>query len=277
MSDDRLPVQADDRGRRSSRVPMRRPEPAPVHAAEELSFTTNTAPREELWERLGPKIHQRVNAKLGTLVEWWAAAYDGRVSAVALGERALVVVNPTVNDRGEAAYRIESRVLDEASFRSVRISEAADRRPPGPSVRPGTGPSVQGGGLASPGVDPTRQGPRRGPGARHEPDEKLSTLLGLDMTGFLGHLPARAQRLLQDPFVGVGEGVDLKGDFHYVRFGRSQGIGGATLQVWCYLADSRFVTFAAGAGHSYRDASGADSWDLTCWRARCAPRTRSHG
>lgn len=227
----------------------------PSHSARELQFTSAAGSREELWERLGPKIHDRVNAKLGTLVEWWATEYDGRISAVVFGHRALIVVSPVVNSASRGAHRIESRALDEASFRSVRVAE------------------VTGGGAARTSSAPGRAGPRPG-----EPlmgrEKGLASQLGSDMTGFLGHLPRRAQQLLQEPFMSGGNN-DLRSDNHYVRLGRSQAIGGAVLQVWCYLADRRFVTFAAGTGHGYHESSGATSWELTCWRAEVAPRARS--
>lgn len=266
MDKDRLPAtsrpgdlaRSDPRGGK-----LERHNQVPAHSAGELLFTAASGSREELWERLGPKVHERVNAKLGALVEWWATEYERKVSAVALGRRALIVVKPIVNDAGRLAHKIESLPLDEASFRSVRVTEAALARPPGPSGGPGRSPFRPGG--SRPGDPPSGQG------------AVLSARLGADMTGFLGHLPSRAQHLLQEPFLSSGNRNNLKSDNHYVRLGRPHAIGGAVLEVWCYLTDTRFVTFAAGLGHGYQESTGATSWELTCWRAEVAPRTRSRG
>jgi hypothetical protein len=86
----------------------------------------------------------------------------------------------------------------------------------------------------------------------------------------LGNLPARAQQLLQDPFLGGTR--PLQFEYFYLRTSGGRGLSGATLQWWCYLTDLRALTFAAGVGHGLREGRGPESWDLTCWRVSVVPR-----
>jgi len=93
------------------------------------------------------------------------------------------------------------------------------------------------------------------------------------MAEFLGNFPVRAQRLLQEPFLtNYGE---LWSDYFYSLLDPGTGVGGAPLEVWCYLANTKYITFLAGVAYGYRESAGADSWKLTCWRAdidRTRPR-----
>ncbi|MEU5692329.1 hypothetical protein [Actinosynnema sp. NPDC020468] len=242
MAEDRLPI----RSRPGAAVPARRdgrpPAPSggtgPIHAATTLGFGGSSLTREQVWDRLGDKLRDRVNARVGELVEWWAWDVDGRGSAVVLGTREFVTVLPTVNASGGPAHEIRALKLDGSTFRRASVSGPPDARPDaaptGSGSRPGTPPAAP------------------------------KTRLSAGMSGFLGNLPVRAQQLLQEPFVG-GEG-DLWHDHHYYRHGSASAMGGASLQVWCYLADKRHVTFATGVGQGYRPETGPRSWDLTCWR-----------
>jgi hypothetical protein len=217
--------------------------PAPVHRPESLSFADFTDTQDELWDRVPATVRQKVEARCGRLLEWWAEeADDGRVLAVVLGDLALVTAEPTINARGAAAYRVAALQLDPSSYRSVQVS--------GPTSETGSG-------HAGPDPVPATKG---GPGA-----SRRTPRIERALAGFLGYLPARAQTLLQEPFLTGTESLDWR--YHYLRHGSGHGLSGASLQVWCYLTDLHTITFTAGTGYGYRDGAGADSWQLTCWRA----------
>jgi hypothetical protein len=224
-------------------------QPAPRYQPGSLDFDHSTATPEELWAQLSEAVKARVNARTGKVVQWWASSTDSRVSAVVFGTDALVMVEPTVNSAGGRVNRVSSIALDPTSFRHVRV-----QAPGSPGAPAGTRPAPE---PASP------------------KSERLERILQPDLAGLLGHLPARAQELLQDPFLGHQD--DIRYGYYYLRTddgSGGRGIGGATLRVWCYLTDLRTVTFAAGVGHGFRDGAGANEWDVTCWRAAVAPRKR---
>jgi hypothetical protein len=243
MADRRpVPYQGQPPAQRGQgRLPVSAPGPVPTHRPQSLDFRDLTGTREELWERIPASVRQKVDARYGQLLEWWAADDEqGRVTAVVLGDQALVTAEPTINANGDAAYRVAGLSLDPSSFRSVTV----------------TGPS------SGPGADhDTAATPTRGPGAGPQPTARIER----ELAGFLGYLPARAQTLLQEPFLTGTEPLDWR--YHYLRHGVERGLSSANLQVWCYLTDMRTMTFVAGTGHGYRDGAGADSWQLSCWRA----------
>jgi hypothetical protein len=212
-----------------------RPASAPIHAPGEMPFGDPIPTREELWEQLSPAVRARIDQRVGRIVEWWANEVDGRPSVVVFGTHGLVVVEPTVNGTGAQATRLSTIALDAASFRSVRVTGPALWRPPAAT-------------------------PKGGSGAPDDPE----------LAAMLGHLPARAQQLLQDPFLGGGR--PLQFEYFYLRTSGGRGLAGATLQWWCYLTDLRTLTFAAGVGHGLREGRGPESWDLTCWRVTVVPR-----
>ncbi|MEJ2853691.1 MULTISPECIES: hypothetical protein [unclassified Saccharothrix] len=220
-----------------------------VHSAGHLSFTDSVGTREEVWEQLGPKIQERVNAKIGQVVEWWATNHSGRNAAVVLGTEAFVTVEPTINAAGKPAHEIRALRLDGATFRRATVTGAPPPRAAAPAAR-----------TVGPGSPPSA------------PTSALSRQLGSGMTGFLGHLPVRAQQLLQEPF--VDDHADLWHDYYFFQPGSGHGLGGGTLRIWCYLANRRYVTFAAGTGHGYREETGPRSWELTCWRAEVTGNPR---
>jgi hypothetical protein len=192
---------------------------------------------------------------MGQRLEWWASECDGRINAVILGTRALITLDPTINDSGRPATQIKVIPLDEASLRSARVTGHRG----GPS---GTHLGQQGPNAPTrstqPGDPPTM------------PTTGLTQRIGHDMSGFLGQLPARAQHLMQDPFAGTSN--ELVRDYSYRRRGDSHNINGATLYIWGYITDYRRVTFCAGVGHGYRESAGPSLWDLTCWRLDVAAR-----
>lgn len=230
---------------RSPAVPHRA---TPRYQPGSLDFSHSTATPEELWATLSETVKAKVDKRAGTIVQWWASSTDDRIRAVVLGVDALVIVEPTVNSAGRPVNRVSSIALDPATFRHVRV-----QAPGGGPARAGTGPAP---GPAGP--DPVR----------------LERLVQPDFADLLGHLPARAQELLQDPF--LADRGDLQYDYYYLRTegNGGRGLAGATVRMWCYLTDLRTVTFAAGVGHGFRDRTGADGWDVTCWRAAVVPRKR---
>ncbi len=172
-------------------------------------------------------------------IEWWAENTEGgRIRAVVFGQPALVVLEPTIGTAGQPATRISKIWLDTASMRHVKISESG----------------------ATPGSVESLAGQAGGPALT-----SLSGRLSADAAGLLGQLPAKAQRLLQDPFVG-SPASRIDHEFHYYRTGPGHGIGGANLQTWCYLTDRRTLTFCAGVGYGYHEPHPPTSWALTCWR-----------
>jgi hypothetical protein len=205
---------------------------------------------------LSPTVRERVNQRLGELLEWWAVDYDGQVSAVVLGTRAIIVVEPTVNAAGAPARRINTMRLNGRSFQSVRITAAAENA----ARAAGRGDADQ---LSA----VTGAGSR--PGLPPIPATALVRHLDEKMSGFLGQLPKRAQQLLQEPF--LASSGTLEYNYHYRRIGNRHAIGGTTLNVWCYLTDRVTLTYCAGVGHGYREPFGPVSWELTCWRADVAP------
>jgi hypothetical protein len=265
LAEDRLPDRYEPRTPASSagRVPARAGDSAaPVHRPTELQFGRSAATREELWSRLSPTVQEKVNQRVGRVLQWWATDNQGPVSATVLGHRALVIVSPATGRGGAPATEISTIGLAEESFRAVSIHEPHAAAPPAPVPPPQ---------RAAPGV-----GPGIGPGAR--PGEPVAPLAGqLDdgMAGFLGQLPRRAQQLVQDPFLGAPQ--DLRYDYYFYRTGKGHGITGATLYVWCYFTDLRQLTFCAGQGLGYREVTGPTHWELTCWRAQVVPRTGGGG
>jgi hypothetical protein len=202
-------------------------------------------------------VHEKVNRRLGRLLQWWAAENDDRVSAVMLGTRAFIVLSPIVNEAGKPATEINTIELNETSFRSAFVTETHGATPPGAADVNQTAPRSEPG-------NPPRQ--------RHVPTRALVRHLDDGISGFLGQLPTRAQQLLQDPFLNASN--ELRYDYFFYRTGRGHNIGGATLYVWCYFTDLRTITFCAGQGRGYQAPRGPASWELTCWRADVAPRSR---
>ncbi|MEH1014409.1 hypothetical protein V6U90_15010 [Micromonospora sp. CPCC 206060] len=259
MSDNRSlqPLPSGDPVQRSARLPARPGSDAPVHQPGNVHWSGSGTTREECWQQLSPGLQDRVNQRIGRMLDWWATDIDGRVSAVVLGTQALVAVNPTVNGAGEPAYELVTVHLDEASFRSAPVrgpSPAPAGREPAGSTRPGARPGSAPGSPAGPG------GPLR---------------LDEGFTDVLGMLPARAQQLMQDPFLAAAH--PLRSDFFAYRTGSASSLNGATIRLWCYLTDTRSLTFCAAVGHGYREGTGARAWEATCWRATTRPGTKATG
>lgn len=208
---------------------MRRPEP-PVYAARKLDFTDGPD-RDYWWNLLGGVVRRRIEHKVGQPIEWWAwrhATEKDRPYAVVFGPKGLAVTTPTMNNVGRPAHLIKVWPFDPASVRYAIVQQQPF------------------GGSAS-GQD----------GHRAEaPDSGSRLPLTEGMRGFLGHLPVEAQARLQAPF--LSDDQVQASDYHY--YGTDE-----RLNMWCYLAGARSVTFASGLRVAPADAPPqAATWDVIC-------------
>ena len=173
-------------------VPVPQPPPIAVQPGA-IAWGAMGPSREECWQRLSPGIQRRVHERVGTWLDWWATDQSGRVNAVVLGTRALVVVTPTVNAAGRPAYELVTVHLRESSFRSAPIH--APGMPPQPPT--------------------AADAPVLSAGSRR---------LDESVNAFLRVLPVRAQVLLQEPF--VTDARPLQRDWYAYATGDVQSLEG---------------------------------------------------
>ncbi|MFG2776452.1 hypothetical protein ACGFY7_01160 [Streptomyces prunicolor] len=195
--------------------------------------------REYWWRQLSEAVRDRMVTRVGPIVEWWAYCHpldSERPYAVVFGERGLAVATPTLNDRGAPAQLLTVVPFVPSSLRHAAVVQKP-RRP-------------RSGSLALPAGD-----------APQEFDEELP--LPARLRGFLGNLPVEAQARSQWPFVN-GDVFD-RGDHFYV--GNED-----ELDVWCYLAGRRWVTFVSGHGSGLSGPAHRASWRLICRQAEVAAR-----
>ncbi|WP_433533247.1 hypothetical protein ACQPYA_15220 [Micromonospora sp. CA-263727] len=210
----------------------------PVHEAATLGLVDRPG-REHWWEQLGERVRDRMEARVGPVVEWWADRHHldaRRPYAVVLGARGLAVCTPTVNDRGGPAQLLTVVPFVPSSLRHAVIVQKPAR------WRRGS-PSLPAGDSAPPAVAGLPLSPR--------------------LRDLLGNLPADAQARLQWPFVNGDVLVDSD---HYYR-GTSH-----ELDVWAYLAGRRWVTFVSGHGTGLSGPAHRASWRLICRQAEVAGR-----
>lgn len=201
-------------------VPIHRPGEIPVHPAIDP---------EQAWLTLSPEFRDQMTRAVGTPLDRWARVDEGRTSALLLGNGALVAATPRI---GAPGHDLETKVLlNPEKSKTETINESTGRR---------SGTSAAGRGLdrrpVSTGLD----------------------LLPSDLRDFLGHLPARAQELMQKPFLTSTEAPRNEFQFFQLAWGN----GRRDWQVFCYLFDDRRLTVVTGKGtlHNATDAS----WQLTC-------------
>jgi hypothetical protein len=209
-----------------------------VHSARALGFR-DTPGREYWWNLLDDTIKKRIKEKVGQAIEWWAHCHpveQDRPYAVVFGPYGLAVTTPTVNNAGRPAHLLQVRHFEPSSIRHVLVRQQPSR--PGPSAT----------GLAA----------HRNT-VRSVPAPQLA--LTEDMRGFLGNLPSEAQAQLQEPFLSN----DPIQDSGYFYSGSDE-----QLNVWCYLAGSRTVTFVSGRGVAPAGIPlHAGSWQAICRLAKC--------
>ena len=212
----------------------------PVYRPGPLEFVDAISP-EEAWGLISAPVRTRVNQRAGRVVEWWAwTSDDGRPHALVLGEEALVSATPTITAQGRPAHVVECVRLRRDSARTVTIHEdtlGRSRRVRAPN------------------------------GAEGRPAAAVP--LPDDMQAFLGNLPDRAQRLLQEPFLAQGE---LHSGYHYYLTAASSGFGPKNLKVICFLHDHRWLTCLAGKAVTYSDGFDQARWELVCRRIAVRPR-----
>lgn len=228
-----------DRGAGPLPVPGRAAEvDAPVHDAATLGLV-DLPGREYWWRELSTAARDRMVTRVGPIVEWWAYCHPTdheRPYAVVFGERGLAVATPTVNDRGGPAQSITVLPFVPSSLRHAVVVQKPGRPRSG---RP-----------ALPGGDEQRGY-----------DEELP--LPARLRGFLGNLPVEAQARLQRPFVN-GD-TFTQGNCFYSGYDDE-------LDVWCYLAGRRWVTFVSGHGSGLSGPAHRASWRLICRQAEVAAR-----
>jgi hypothetical protein len=210
----------------------------PVHDGGTLGLV-DLPGRDYWWQQLGTRVCDRMVAKVGPIVEWWAychRVHTDRPYAVVLGERGLAESTPTVNDRGGPAQLITVLPFVPSSLRHAVVVQKARRLASGRPPLPG------GSALARAAEDIPL--PKR-------------------VRDFLGNLPAEAQSRLQWPFVN-GDVLD-RSDYFYTGSSHE-------LDVWCYLAGRRWVTFVSGHGTGLSAPAHRASWRLMCRQAEVAVR-----
>jgi hypothetical protein len=210
---------------------------APVHRAGELSFRSAPTP-DEAWAMVPVTIRDRLVDRCGQVLERWAwTTRSGDPCAVVLGSRALAVASPARSGTGRAAHRIETVNLRPETARVAAVHEDTAGLEAAAGAA-GAGPRI--------------------------------VLPNDTMADFLGNLPARAQRLLQDPFTATPE--PLRGDHFYLRTRGAGGLGRTELEVFCYLFDRQWLTCVSGSGVTYGRSFDAARWELTCRRMAVRPR-----
>ncbi|MFK0152020.1 hypothetical protein ACIQVL_04790 [Streptomyces sp. NPDC090499] len=211
---------------------------APVHDAATLRFVDRPG-REYWWRQLSEAVRDRMVTRVGPIVEWWAYCHPAdneRPYAVVFGERGLAVATPTVNDRGGPAQLLTVVPFVPSSLRHAVVVQKPAR--------------ARSGRLALPVGDAPRE-------------DCAELPLPERLRGFLGNLPVEAQARLQWPFVN-GDVFD-RGDCFYCG-------DDDELDVWCYLAGRRWVTFVSGHGSALSGPAHRASWRLVCRQAEVAAR-----
>ncbi|MFD9886089.1 hypothetical protein ACFWZT_32050 [Streptomyces alboflavus] len=242
------------RGRRAelpaggnSLVP-RRPEPLEVvpslHEPGGFPVDDSFPDRQACWDMLGAGVKDRLRAKAGTVVEWWARVdHEGRVRATVFGTDGLCRATPVVRN-GKWVYLVERLRLEPGAMRRQSFDGAApESRAPGWSRV-----------LRRPAADSHRE--------QQPSSAVVARPLSLDdeTRGVLGNFPVEVQEFLQRPFVRDDRRVFP--DWYYdetVEFAHQR-----VFVVFCLSAD-RHVTVASGTRILPRGRSlDRAQWDIEC-------------
>ncbi|MFF3441137.1 hypothetical protein [Streptosporangium sp. NPDC002721] len=212
----------------------------PTYPAGDVPTVPDMAGRERAWEMLNPVVRQKMEARAGEVLEWWAHQWSAeQIYGVVLGSHALCEATPIVSAAGRRQHEITYLPLDPASF---RFEEIHDRTPPAGAGGGGTGAA----GAAATGRE---------------------SGFSQEFRDFLGHLPHRAQVLLQEPF---GGGEKPRSFWYYED---SDNLVNSGWSIWCYITDGRKVTFASGTRSQPRGYAGSPfTWRLICRIAHVARR-----
>jgi hypothetical protein len=247
MARDNLPEQS--RGRPAAQRPasggVERAPAAPsmpgAHEAAPLGFVSSPD-RFHWWGELHDDVKAYVERKVGPAIEWWADLHErerDRPYAVVLGPNGLAVTTPRVNNQGQRTQTVRIDPFVPSSIKHAVVLQQATK--PRGGLRS----------LVSRGKDEQSQ-------------QSVPPQLNLtqEMRGVLGNLPLEAQQRLQTPFLGAQAITHYR--FYY--YGNDE-----ELDLWCYLAGDKTVTFATG----HRTLpNGVDpqhaSWRLTCYQADVA-------
>jgi hypothetical protein len=240
------PIVPSDSGplRRRGGGELARPSAPGPYRPGEMGLDTGSPLRQECWDGLSPAVRQRLMARSGPVIDWWAgidgAAQDGRARAVVFGHHGLCLAEPRINTQHRPVYALRTFVLEPTSLRHI----AVDHRPPA-----GVG-SLAAYSAASAGA---------------APESGADLGLSADGRGLVGNLPPKAQELLQAPFA-AGRRV-LRCEWHY------EGSEHELSVFMIYLAGATDVTVATGTkvvpvGHDHYSAH----WHLTCYRATVVRR-----
>ncbi|MEO5876760.1 MAG: hypothetical protein ABIS86_21105 [Streptosporangiaceae bacterium] len=219
-----------------------RPSAPRLHQAGKMGLSEGAPLRDELWARISPAVQGRLTGHAGTVIEWFADEDTSdpgrRPFAVLYGDRGLAFAEPRLNTEHRPVYAISRYELDPASYKRFDL----DHRPPPTAAPRWTGPAT----------------PSAGPPA---PDIALNQ----NAKNVLGNLPAKAQELLQAPFLG-GEPVR---DCNWYYLGHPHHL----TMFFFFIAGPRSVTAATGTklipvGHT--DATA--HWSLRCHRTSVVRR-----
>ena len=189
--------------------------PSVGHHAGQMQFIPSTGGRGDHWNRLPPKIRQRLDAPPDDKsLEWWA--YNE--SAVMFRRKALV----TVRRRRDRRFEVRSVPLDPASHQTYKRNLIPDLR-----TRPPTPPTL---GASTCGSGPPPPRPANTPP------------LPEHFAQFLGNLPLIAQQFMQAPFADAIK--EPLCDYHYESTEKDDL---TELLVWCYVANRSHVTFLSAS------------------------------
>ncbi|GAA0443075.1 hypothetical protein Aca07nite_77730 [Actinoplanes capillaceus] len=210
MSDERERFREDRRGAADRERALARGagRPVPVHRPGEIEFFPAVDP-DEAWNRLNPEVRGVLARRAGQPLERWARVDDGLVTAMLLGDRALVKATPN----GRAHEFTELIPLNPETALLKEIIETSG------------------------GSRPARTGVERMPGS------PVLDRMSQELRDFLGHLPEQAQRLMQKPFRdAAGPPRGEREIFQWETATQRD------WKVFGYLHDDRWATVVAGSG-----------------------------
>ena len=218
-----------------------------VYAPGEMGFTSAPG-RDERWMQLPASVRERLWQYAGQeALLWWAfSSGEQRPKAVLFGNQALCFADPRVNTEHKPVYAVSVYHLDPASLRRAEVEHRPWPHSPPEQRR----------------VDRSTRATAAGP--PDVPPRNVS--IRPQVREVLGHLPPRAQELLQSPFTS-GQKI-LRQDHYY--YGKA---GGGLSVFSMVFAGPRDITAVEGTrtvpvGHTEANAH----WSLRCYRATVVKR-----